>query len=307
VPFDYAIQSFKLINFFWDIIMASSVIYAAAAASQPVISNLKICFSCNKTSEKLSQCAKCHFAKYCSRECQSKDWPEHKIVCKAAVTKDEVSGTSIPLIDQIWANILKEKRGIKRLSCGIVGEKRATPLIVKYFTAQQNSNLAIDIGCGGGASAIFLLKRGWKVIALDSNKEYVDYVKEMANKANQMWLETGQLTVLHVDIEKELPFERASLVLINDVIPYLYVAKVKTLWDKIYSFLEVEGYIVGSLFVRGEAPILNLQMLGAWFVEDQKFVESLLTESNYQIKECRHRPKDVKSAVVEFIAQKKSK
>lgn len=46
-----------------------------------------VCFGCgkeaNETSTELSQCAKCHTAAYCSRDCQVKDWKEgrHKLAC----------------------------------------------------------------------------------------------------------------------------------------------------------------------------------------------------------------------------------
>jgi cytochrome c553 len=30
----------------------------------------------------LSKCSRCHEARYCSRECQIKDFPRHKKVCK---------------------------------------------------------------------------------------------------------------------------------------------------------------------------------------------------------------------------------
>ncbi len=32
-------------------------------------------------SVKLSSCASCHVARYCSRECQAADWPHHQTVC----------------------------------------------------------------------------------------------------------------------------------------------------------------------------------------------------------------------------------
>lgn len=42
-----------------------------------------VCFACGKEQEKLSKCAKCHIAAYCSRECQIKDWKDgrHKMAC----------------------------------------------------------------------------------------------------------------------------------------------------------------------------------------------------------------------------------
>jgi uncharacterized protein Veg len=44
-------------------------------------SKSNICHSCQKSVEKISKCAKCRIASYCSRECQIKDWKNHKIIC----------------------------------------------------------------------------------------------------------------------------------------------------------------------------------------------------------------------------------
>lgn len=47
-----------------------------------------ICFGCGKEAEKLSRCAKCEVATYCSRECQLENWKSgagggHKFACDA--------------------------------------------------------------------------------------------------------------------------------------------------------------------------------------------------------------------------------
>lgn len=41
----------------------------------------ELCTSCNERGAKF--CGKCHFAVYCSKECQSADWRVHKLVCSA--------------------------------------------------------------------------------------------------------------------------------------------------------------------------------------------------------------------------------
>ena len=38
------------------------------------------CQYCGKNGSK--RCARCETARYCSRECQAKDWKEHKLVCQ---------------------------------------------------------------------------------------------------------------------------------------------------------------------------------------------------------------------------------
>ena len=39
------------------------------------------CNYCTATLSKLKYCAKCRHAAYCSRECQTKDWTDHKPMC----------------------------------------------------------------------------------------------------------------------------------------------------------------------------------------------------------------------------------
>ncbi|KAF7368025.1 MYND-type domain-containing protein [Mycena sanguinolenta] len=44
-----------------------------------------ICQWCNKTDQGLGRplrrCSKCEAASYCSKECQTRDWPAHKKIC----------------------------------------------------------------------------------------------------------------------------------------------------------------------------------------------------------------------------------
>ena len=42
---------------------------------------VKECIICNKTDVKLRSCASCRSARYCSSECQKKDWSKHRVIC----------------------------------------------------------------------------------------------------------------------------------------------------------------------------------------------------------------------------------
>ena len=58
---------------------------------KPIGSTCSVCYK-----EDTKTCAKCHKMFYCSKECQLKDWPKHKLFCKSAedienlVTKETV-------------------------------------------------------------------------------------------------------------------------------------------------------------------------------------------------------------------------
>lgn len=47
-----------------------------------ILCNIEFCYNCKKTVEQMKRCGKCKTAKYCSAECQKKDWPKHKLECK---------------------------------------------------------------------------------------------------------------------------------------------------------------------------------------------------------------------------------
>ena len=36
-------------------------------------------------------CSQCHQLSYCSRDCQTKDWPIHKLICSSLATLDKLS------------------------------------------------------------------------------------------------------------------------------------------------------------------------------------------------------------------------
>jgi hypothetical protein len=61
---------------------------AAAAAAAEAASHTHVvpcCLACSKTSGEgaaLNKCSRCQEARYCSRACQIKDFPQHKKVCK---------------------------------------------------------------------------------------------------------------------------------------------------------------------------------------------------------------------------------
>ena len=50
-----------------------------------------LCTICNNTATKW--CSQCHGSKYCSKECQKKDWPQQKKYCEPGYFDDTKEGT----------------------------------------------------------------------------------------------------------------------------------------------------------------------------------------------------------------------
>lgn len=55
--------------------------YTQEDSSSDVASTVK-CTYCGKTVTVVKKCAQCGEVQYCNKECQAKDWPEHKLRCK---------------------------------------------------------------------------------------------------------------------------------------------------------------------------------------------------------------------------------
>ncbi|KAF7515767.1 hypothetical protein G7054_g14423 [Neopestalotiopsis clavispora] len=49
----------------------------------PDVTASKPCLLCKKACTEASLCSRCKSTHYCSQECQTKDWPVHKLLCKS--------------------------------------------------------------------------------------------------------------------------------------------------------------------------------------------------------------------------------
>lgn len=78
------------------------------------------CATCGKVSTKLQRCTRCESVRYCSRNCQTKDWPGHKSSCATDVTLDHIlSGIEAALWGRARAGTMVDKlKRIERLSGG---------------------------------------------------------------------------------------------------------------------------------------------------------------------------------------------
>ena len=74
--------------------------------------SISYCYLCKKKFEKISQCSKCHFMKYCSKDCQRKDKIKHQAFClkvKKKITLPQITRKEIPTQIQIDKYYSKDK------------------------------------------------------------------------------------------------------------------------------------------------------------------------------------------------------
>lgn len=117
-------------------------------------------------------------------------------------------------------------------------------LAQQYFEIDEKaSGLAVDLGTGTGRDALFLLKKGWNVLALDKEPLSIEI---LLNRA-----QNEQLNHLEVQIS---PF--SDMILPNNVdlinasfsLPFCSPEDFPECWQKIIDHLAVGGRFAGQLF-----------------------------------------------------------
>ncbi len=140
------------------------------------------CANCGKTDEKLLACSKCHFERYCGSECQTAQWPKHKIVCPSMQKREEF-WTSYQKAQTKEISVWKTRKKMDVYTGkkgGIFYRELFDIALAESVKVElpKEQKKAIDLGCGDGESSIFLLERDWAVIALDNKKQAIDNLQK---------------------------------------------------------------------------------------------------------------------------------
>ena len=136
---------------------------------------------------------------------------------------------------------------------------------------QTKSRTAIDLGCGEGRDTVELLRRGWKVIAIDSQQEAIEHLIERpknycvmpeasrsaysekcglgGNPQEQLFQDSA--TLLETSISRfediDLP-SGVDLINASFSLPFCEPKSFPDLWNKIFSSLISGGRFCGQLF-----------------------------------------------------------
>jgi len=102
--------------------------------------------------------------------------------------------------------------------------------------------LAIDLGCGEGRDALELLRRGWRVLAIDSHPNAFELLMPRVPPAHRSLL----TTVVANFADARLP--RARLVNASYSLPFCEPEHFDALWNRIVESVEPGGRFAGQLF-----------------------------------------------------------
>jgi tellurite methyltransferase len=119
---------------------------------------------------------------------------------------------------------------------------------LERFEAEGDSSeeglFAIDLGCGAGRDTAELLRRGWRVLAVDAEEEAIERLLERDDLGSD---DVGRLETQVARFE-DAALPRASLVNSSFALPFCPPAQFGAVWQRIVASLEDGGRFSGQLF-----------------------------------------------------------
>lgn len=121
------------------------------------------------------------------------------------------------------------------------------PLLIdalERFESESNQSgmLAIDFGCGEGRDTIELLRRGWRVLAIDAEREAFERLLARDDLTNTDRLQTRLASFDHVDLPP------CRLVNAAFSLPFCPPDRFLDVWRRITDAIEPGGRFVGQFF-----------------------------------------------------------
>ena len=109
----------------------------------------------------------------------------------------------------------------------------------KYILDKSKEQSIIDLGCGAGGDSLYLMERGYKVIACDDSEEALCIINKYLPIVEAM----------KIDISKTLPFEDESIeVIIADLsLHYFNDDTTKIIVKEIKRVLKSNGYLIARV------------------------------------------------------------
>jgi len=107
--------------------------------------------------------------------------------------------------------------------------------------------LAIDLGCGDGRDTIELLRRGWRVIAIDDHPEGLRRLRERTEVDVAGAIAAGRLEIRRTGFA-EVGLEACEFVNASFSLPFCEPGIFGRLWGEIESAIAMGGRFAGQLF-----------------------------------------------------------
>src|SRR6266516_5578178 len=141
------------------------------------------------------------------------------------------------------------------------GPRETLRLALDLFESEGGGGerLAVDLGCGEGRDTLELLRRGWRVLALDAEREAIERLRARPELDSDA---AARLETRRVSFE-EADWGRADLVNSSFALPFCPPDHFPALWEQIASSRRLCGRFSGQLFGErdgwAQEPALSFQ------------------------------------------------
>jgi SAM-dependent methyltransferase len=147
------------------------------------------------------------------------------------------------------------------------------------FGARSESMRAVDLGCGDGRDAIELLRRGWSVIAIDSEPV------ALARLTARPDLPAGAKLTAHCGKFEDLDWPEVDLVNASFALPICPPERFPALWHKVTASLAPGGRFAGQLYGErdswaGDRPMTFFDEAGTRRLFEAYAIELFETEES---------------------------
>jgi tellurite methyltransferase len=113
---------------------------------------------------------------------------------------------------------------------------------LQRFAREGRHGLAVDLGCGDGRDTVELLRRGWRVVAIDSEPEAIDRLRTRTADLADAALETL------VALFEDATWPAADLVNAGFSLPFCPPEHFEGVWERVRGSIQRNGRFSGQLF-----------------------------------------------------------
>jgi SAM-dependent methyltransferase len=108
--------------------------------------------------------------------------------------------------------------------------------------AAGSARFAIDLGCGEGRDTLELLRRGWRVLAIDSSPDAFEHLLPRVPAEERARLET------RVGTMEALELPRCDLLNASYALPFCAPERFEAMWGTLVASVRSGGRLAGQLF-----------------------------------------------------------
>lgn len=154
------------------------------------------------------------------------------------MTETCFADTTPPVKNKYWAAYFKSK--LRDPPAGFIVEG------LQKIKQTQPEKIAVDFGCGVGHETAELLKNGYRVVAIDSQPEAFEYMKQLPVVASQQHNVKAIVSTFEKLNFAEIP--QADLLIASFSLPFMKSADFNRVWPQVVSKIKPGGYFIGNFF-----------------------------------------------------------